>query len=67
MRKNVLMVIILVFCILVSGCSSAKNDEKNSKKDPDTEERVIIAVATYDRQDPEVRAFQNYFENYLAD
>lgn len=67
MRKNVLMVIILVFCILVSGCSSAKNDEKNSKKDPDTEERVIIAVATYDRQDPEVRAFQNYFENYLAE
>ncbi|MGN0293356.1 MAG: hypothetical protein ACI4D3_05055 [Lachnospiraceae bacterium] len=67
MRKNVFMLIFLTFCLLFSGCSNPNNNGQDSVKDQNAENRVIIAVATYDRQDPEVRAFQNYYENYISE
>lgn len=67
MRKNVSMLIILTLCLLFSGCSSEQTSGKDGGKDQNPENRVIIAVATYDRQDPEVRAFQNYYESYISE
>lgn len=67
MRKNVFMLIILTLCLLFSGCSGEQTGKKGSEKNQNPENRIIIAVATYDRQDPEVRAFQNYYENYISE
>lgn len=73
MRKNLLLLMVMAFCLLFTGCSNGNNSNENTNNVADNtsqqnedSERITIAVAIYDQEDPEVRAFRDYYENYIS-
>lgn len=63
---------VMAFCLLFAGCGNEKADTPDTADNVNTQQtdesgRIKIGVAVYSLDDPEVRAFRNYYENYISE
>lgn len=72
MQKKLLILLVMAFCLLFAGCGNEQaannnNANDNTSQKTDGLDRVKIGVVIYSQKDPEVRAFRDYYENYISE